>query len=239
VLKNIILHPGQNWVQLPGIPDTNTVAFVMGTDLPAGPTAVSPQSTKISWYDRGETWVATQEVGLVSGSPNHWLYTDTYNPADAAPVPLHEAFVVEIPTNAAQNYKVTFIGRVPTSAVPQTIKGTSRATDYGAHSLVAFNQPRRIHPAQLELTDAGFTGWGGWPPGKYVDAVWTWGAGQYASPKLTYRYGDWYNMQTWAKVPTNYFAPDKGLVIQIKNSAQDFGWTNPILYPAPHRKMNP
>jgi hypothetical protein len=168
------------------------------------------------------------------------MYTDPEGPGDSAPVPLQDAFVVEIPTNAAQTYKVTFIGRVPTNGQPQVIAGNSSGTtDYGAHSLISYNLPRRMHPGQMELRGAGFVGWGGWPPGKNTDAMWRWQAGNRPGPKLTYRTGNWYNMQTWNLVPTNYFQPDDGIVVQIKNSAQDFGWTNPIPYPAPHRKMSP
>jgi hypothetical protein len=69
--------------------------------------------------------------------------------------------------------------------------------------------------------------------------MWRWQSGNTPGPKLTYRTGNWYNMQTWNLVPTNYFRPDDGIVVQIKNVTTDFGWTNPILYPAPERKMSP
>ncbi|MEM7394338.1 MAG: hypothetical protein AAF492_18525, partial [Verrucomicrobiota bacterium] len=50
VLKAIHLYEGQNWVGFPGVPDTNTPAFMFGHLLPAGTSAVN--ATKISWFDR-------------------------------------------------------------------------------------------------------------------------------------------------------------------------------------------
>jgi len=61
-MKKLNLYPGQNWVQIPFVPDTDTVAFVFGTNLPGGSSGFDPESTYISWYERTDNKYATNEI---------------------------------------------------------------------------------------------------------------------------------------------------------------------------------
>ncbi len=236
VLKTFRLSPGQNWVAFPGIPDTNTVAFVFGHNLPASNSIIN--STRVQWYARTTNQVATQEVWLAtSGSTNQWLYSipasQSGSSAEECLVPIYQSVIVEIPTNITSTQVVMFIGQVPTNTIVQTLKGNA------AHNLVNFNQPHRFGPSQMGLVEAGFQG-GKAPP--FSDHLWKFDReSQMVEDGIIYyntTQSRWlfYNGQP---VPTNYFSPDDGIVIHTFKSTSDLSWTNKILYPIPTRKMSP
>ncbi|MBU0678630.1 MAG: LamG domain-containing protein [Verrucomicrobia bacterium] len=246
-LKRIRLWPGQNWIAFPGRPDTNTVSWVFGHDLPGSSTIVG--ATKISWYNRDANVYATNEVYLeVLGIDKRWVYSQpdqmSGQTADDALFSLRQGALVEIPSNAVAEHSILFIGRVPTNSLSaQTMPGNSRL------SLVNSYQPRRLHPGQMKLLEAGFAG--GWHP--FIgDWMWRFDRANQEVPDLI-----WYDTinQRWrhtssgfSDVATNYFMQDDGFVVYTwmtgtaaadPQAPPNIVWTNPILYTLPNSQINP
>lgn len=233
VLANIRLEPGQNWVAIPGRPDTNTAEFIFGHDLPAGSSSLN--STRVQWYERSGRQYATNEIWLSSSGGWQWSYPGNGD-ADDMMIPMHEGFVIEIPENESSTSLIT-IGIVPTNTITQTLKAN-------AHNLVSFNVPRRVHPAQMGLLEAGFRGGDPFVDWNNHDMLWKLDRERQALPgagHIAY-YDTW--LQDWyflngSRVPTNYFAPDDGIVIYRPGATTDLTWTNKILYQAPTPRMSP
>ncbi|MBU0678628.1 MAG: fibronectin type III domain-containing protein [Verrucomicrobia bacterium] len=236
-LKRILLYPGQNWISFPGRPNTNTVDWVFGKDLPGSPTIVG--STKISWYNRTAQPYATNEIYLeVFGPSKTWRWSIPSKPgqnAGTSMFSLAEGALVEIPDSATDPYTILFIGEVPTNRLTQTFPLN------GKLGLASFYQPRRVHPGQLQLLEAGYTG--GWHP-FISDWMWKFDRADQEVKDLI-----WYDTinSRWrhtssgfSDVATNYFLQDDGFVVFTWISTDnDIVWTNPVLYSLPNSQMNP
>lgn len=243
VMKNIILYEGQNWVAFPGVPDRSTVSYVFGTeDLPHN--TMNVNATKIAWFGRTGNPSATNEVYLQTSTPNNqWIFTDTSaNPntnADDAVIPLSQGCVVTIPDGTG-SHTIQFIGQVTTNTTVQTIPGNE------AYSLIGFNQPRRLHPSEMNLIAAGFSG--GTHP-IFSDRMWKYDRSSQQVPNLIWLDtgdtsdgpdGTWkFTSSGYPKVPDNYFGPDDGIVIKTRQSTSDLSLTNDLLYTLPNKNINP
>lgn len=233
------IHPGQNWVRPWGIPCNNTFKDVFRHILPAG--ADLNASTRVMWFQRAPLSVpATQEVWLANGeATNQWIASWPTNRAgenaDAWPIPYDQGFVVELPTNQAMK-RMPMIYAVPPSPLVQVIPGGNK------YSLVSVNLPESLHPAQLNLVEAGFTG--GTVP-IFSDWIWKFNRNNQTVPDVL-----WFctTNNTWRftspapqypVVPTNYFRSDDAIVIQTRRSAGNLSWTNRFHYSTPTRDMNP
>ncbi|HBA83579.1 MAG TPA: hypothetical protein DCZ95_05740 [Verrucomicrobia bacterium] len=233
VLKSIRLHPGKNWVAFPGIPDTCTAARVFGHSLPSGGSDVL--STRVSWFSRGTTAIATQCIWL-SSAPLQWRM-DNQN-ADDISVPIHQGVLIEIPDNETARTTL-FIGRVPTNSQTQLIKGGTMANP--AYNLASFAMPRNVRPSQMNLIESGFQG--GDRPSKSDKLLKYDRVHQQISGA-----GVWYktNDATWreatsangAIIGNSCLTPDDGFVI-LTVHPDDWVWTNKVLYTLPTRYMNP
>ncbi|HQQ04631.1 MAG TPA: choice-of-anchor D domain-containing protein [Kiritimatiellia bacterium] len=240
-VKPVTLYPGQNWISLPFWPTRQNILHVLGRSLPAGTTGGDEQATRVSWYDRNNGgWLATQEVALIQSSPtSFWLYTEGGGGGDGndAILPLHEAFVIELPTNAAPQ-TILLTGRVPTNSMVQTVRAMHNSVP--GRNLVSFNAPRYLHPSQMGLLEAGFQG-GAAPI--WSDQIWKYDrSGQFAPYPVWFRTSD----NTWRHthpfpfppVASNYFGPDDGIFIHTRASTSDWSWTNKILYKLPTSRMD-
>ncbi|OGV43664.1 MAG: hypothetical protein A2X46_08275 [Lentisphaerae bacterium GWF2_57_35] len=233
VLKAIKLYPGRNWIAFPGVPDTCTAARVFGHSLPRGSSAAL--STRVSWYSRGSTAIATQTIWL-SDSPLRWQVGN--QDADEVLVPLQEGVVVDIPSNLTVQTTL-FIGRVPTNICKQSIKGGTAVSP--AYNLTAFAAPRNVHPSQMNLLESGFKG-GGRPSQSDKLMKYDRVNQQISGAGIWYKTAD----STWreasgingAVIGYNYFTPDDGLVILTVHT-NDWEWTNKVLYTLPTRYMDP
>lgn len=232
------LQPGENWVRPWGDPCNNTIGDIFEHALPAGASLLD--ATRVLWFAR-DAWQVpmTAEVFHVTG--NAWLWIWPTNrvgeSAENSPVPLYDGFMVQIPSNLpAQNLPMIF--RVPTNNHVQTIPRNAGARNY---AMVSQNLPETWHPIQMNLIGSGFKGHLVNPA--LSDQIWKFNrAGQAIAQPVWYRTSD----STWRLtssgfplVPTNYFAPDDGLVITIYNGTGDVIWTNRFTYSAPTREMNP
>ena len=246
-IRPVTLYPGQNWVSLFGRPVNNTVIDLIGTNLPAGSAATSPDATKITWYARTAQssppwWVATQQVALVNDSGNYyWAVTEggaTWG--NGVALPLHEAFVIEIPTNRSPQ-TIYLVGQVPTNTLSQTVQSALSSTTKG-RNLISLNLPKAMHPSEMGLLTSGFKG--GLAPA-LSDQLWKDDRANQKAP-----YAVWYRTTdgTWRMthpipfppVPTNYFSPDDGIVIWIQNSTNNnWNLTQPLPYTEPSIRMNP
>ncbi len=250
VRKDYRLHPGENWIQLPGIPDTNTVEYIFGTDLPAGVTAAG--ATIIRWMNRGPDPVGkTNELWLAyMGSSNAWLTaTDPYELANDWLVDVKQG--VEILIRGQQGDPptlYTFIGRVPTNNSPRTVKGGSWGAGGqamgGVVNLVSYNLPHPMHPRDLNLGEAktdpeSFAGsWGNVFMGDWL-IVWN-RQTQSATP-----YG--YNLSTgrWedfggSPVTSRILRPGDAIMILRRMGRGDFPWSiEEFPYDNPTRFIHP
>ncbi len=227
------LHPGQNWIRLWGRPWPNTIPAVLPNTLPAGVSVAD--STRISWYNREATPLVTQEVYLAQGPTNAWVFSlppaKAGQPADTEPLPLANAFNVQLPTNA-QPHKIPILLPLETNRLAQTF------TAGQAYSLFSANIPETLHPSELHLIEGGFTG-GFIPP--LSDRIWKLDrSGQRVQETIWYRTtdGTWrFTSPNYPLVPDNYFTPNDGIVIQTIRSQNPVTWTNRMHYQAPDRYM--
>lgn len=226
IAQPMYLYPGQNWVQLPGVPESIKLKDVLGTYLPDN--LVVTVGTKITLYNRDATASSSKSAGLTTSG---WVYTSGgSDSADDMLLPLNDAFVIEIPTNSTTQ-KIRFFGRVPTNDLSQTIVAN------GAYNLVAFRLPRPMHPGQLGLVGDGFTGSSSWP---YSDWMWTFNRSRQQVPDIMYyntTLGEWRFLNKNQVIPANYIKPDDGLVIHTRASTTNFTWTLPLPYPPPGPEM--
>ncbi len=250
VAKKVSLKPGQNWVALPGVPDTNTIEFVVGTNLPAS--SMAHHATKISWYRRdayatnATTTLATQEVWLAdSGQWKYSIPSDKAGfPANHVPLNLMDGFIVELPTGVVNGASFMTIGKVRTNEYFKQIQefpGNYGATNY---SLFSFNMPRHLHPSQMSLRDPN-TGRGFrssyFPDFRTHDVMWKFNKDLQVPDKYVI-YSDWYGDWVTAgglPIPTNYFGPDEGIVIMRPNTDEMMVWTNNLIYSDPTRDISP
>jgi len=233
VLRNIQLYPGQNWVSFPGRADDNTAAFIFGKDLPSGSGTID--ATAISWLARDSSPTATNTIFLQSsGGSTQWVYSvGGSGNADEVTVPLEAGCVIEIPTSESAQV-LQFIGQVPTNTITQSLPPA------GSYSLIGHNQPRRLHPSQLKLIEAGFTG------GKvpiFSDRIWKYNRSSQVVPTTI-----WYDTDdsTWKftssgypAVPNNYFSPDDAIVVWTRKSTDALSLENEVLYTPPTKEMTP
>ena len=148
-MKTVWLYPGQNWIGLSVLPDSNTLQNVLGHDLPAGAQYTDPDSTVVSWYHRVSNEVVKKDVWLLDwGSSNQWRtgtgWGGLNQPADHRPVPYDEGLVVVIPTNTSETRLMIHLGRVPTNTQEQVIEPH-------AYNLVNLRVPAKRHPSQMNL----------------------------------------------------------------------------------------
>jgi hypothetical protein len=234
VSREVRVYPGQNWVSLPGVVDTCSVAQIFGVDLPSGFTPGA--STRISWYERTSGEVATNQIWLASGSPNAWVYSHppalSGQSANDRPVALQQGVILESPSSAS----FLFVGRVPTNAQEQVIMASAASPNF---NLVGFRLPRHMHPSEMGLVGAGFQG-----GGNAFDSDWlvkfdktsqTVRSVFYRTTDSTWRFTTF----PFPTVPAGYFGPDDALLISTRKSITPWTWTNALPYAVPTRFMNP
>lgn len=250
VAKPITLHRGQNWVALPGIPDELTVgrAFQSALNLPSGETAAT--STRITWFDRNQGTNVARQIWL---SGNEWRTNETH-PQSAMddPIDLADGVVIEIPMDAAyETYSFLFVGRVPSSAVPEH-EQTQTIVPNNAYNLVSARLPRFMHPSELNLVESGFKAGLGvsstLSSSERADAVWALDRADQGPAGIVY-YNDgttastfpvagWYRVGDGGATSVNRvngtpFAPDDAIVLRTFGSTSAWTWTNTIPYAAP------
>ena len=234
VLRNIKLYAGQNWVSFPGYADDQTASYIFGHSLPSDTSIAN--ATKVSWFERDGTPQSTNTIFLQSSEvTTQWVYSvgGPGGPADNVFIPVEAGCVIELPAGASMD-TIQFIGRVPTNTISQSLPPS------GAYSLIGFNQPRRMHPSQLLLIEAGFTG-GKFPT--FSDRIWKLDRASQTVPQtLWYDTDDslWkFTSSGYPSVPTNYFKPDDAIVIWTRKSSSSLSLTNQILYDLPTKGMSP
>lgn len=249
------LYPGQNWVKAWGSPAisgewcwsnlwcgpyTNTLAAVVGHNLPAGSSAAT--ATRIGWEARskfaGNNSLVTQEVYLASGDPPEWCYSlpveKQGETAEQLPIPLTEAFIIELPPGCGEQ-KLPMFFTVITNHFVQTLACSN------AHNMVAFPYAECSHPSELGLLEAGFTG--GFHP-LFSDWLWKYDRSQQLVPATI-----WYNTSEfqwqftepypYQPVPSNYFSYNDGVVIKTRKTIREMTWTNCCHYSGPTESMTP
>lgn len=235
VLRNIRLEPGQNWVGLPFVPDTNTIAFVLGTNqLPAA--SSQSLSTRVLWLASDGTYTTTNEVWLSDTTGWRQNYPTTGD-ANDMPLPINEGFVIEIPTNESTQY-VLSIGALPTNSF-------GLALEANAYNMISCRLPRRMHPAQMNLLSSGWRSAPDlWTAFDNADQMWKFDRERQALPgggHIIYHdstLNDWYFL-TGNKVPTNYFGPDDAIVVYRPGASSTMSWSRDPTYDPPTRNINP
>ena len=234
--KTLRFYRGQNWVGLPFVPDSNCVKSIFGYGLPGSNSAA--YATRITWYSNVMSTNAKAQIWLSkSAGSTSWQYSvGGSGSADTMPLDIMNGFIIEIPTNASQPQVLPFIGRLPTNTTTGVVAGAS------AFNVLNFRSPRRLHPAQMNLSESGFKG------GRYPmqsDRIWSLNREtQRANPDCwldtsgtpTWRL-NW--TPTFPEVPTNYFNPDDAVIIRTSPTNANWIWTNKLLYPLPTRNMTP
>ncbi|HSA16857.1 MAG TPA: autotransporter-associated beta strand repeat-containing protein [Kiritimatiellia bacterium] len=236
-LRTVTLYPGQNWVGLPVVPDSNTLKNVLGHYLPGGSAYTDPHSTIVTWYSRLTNETVQKDVYLLDwGSSNEWRTGQGWGGmnqvADHYAFPFDESVAINIPTNETQTYLLMFIGRVPTNNQTQVIQPN------GAYNLVNMRLPCTMSPAQMNLLASGFKG----------------GVGSMSADRIRklnrqqqgVGFDVYYNTtrSRWEYVNNSSAAgftisPDDGFLIWTRGSTTPWTWTNVPPYSLPTRLMNP
>ena len=233
--KNVALSNGQNFISMFVIPDSNTVAQVLGTNLlPAGP--VMGSSTIISWYDPVSTNAAATNVIWLADS-GHWIWEQGgIGSADDKPLPIDQGFNIEIPTNSPGGAQLLLIGRVPTNALSCPIYPSA------AHNIVSYAAPRFCLLSELDIENSGFTGGTSRRQSDEVRVL-AKGAGAFGSPRLRCWYdtgtGVWRRWSDGGNAMNEVIEPDEAIIIFTRKSNALFVWTNPLYYSTPGIHMNP
>ncbi len=242
-MKTIRLVPGQNWVGLPFIPDSNSVKTILGYDLPGAEHYVN--ATRVIWTKKTNTPQSRIHIWLSKNATNppSWQHVVTNGPplpADDLKMPLEEGFIIQIPTNGPKTTNVImFVGRVPTNSTTYTIQGGGKS---GTYHMVSMRTPNRLHPGNMNL--AGVSGTADNIP-LHSERIWSLDRiSQRAKADVWYdaKTGRWRLNITpnFPNVPTNYFGPDDALVFyQPTNKTSGWTWTLPRPYSPPTKNMTP
>lgn len=239
-------QPGHNWVGFPGVPDTNTVLRLFGTNFPAGVSAADPQATRIRWYAAGEALTVTAEVWLAQGAG--WQYAvGGSGSADEHPVPLDQGALVLVPSNHCSGF--LFVGRLPAQERAVAIRGGVEQKTF-----VNLGLPQYTHPSRMNLTNASGYGFqGGDIPSSHdsrrgqkgSDMIFKWDA---VNQKIADDAAVWLDREDgiwklsafgYPPVPNNYFAPDECFIIVSATNTPSWIWTNRLTYTPPTLKMTP
>jgi hypothetical protein len=238
VAADITLHPGRNWVALPGQPDYPEVLEVLGTALPPGNDAAN--ATRVLWYDRSaHPIVVTNTLWLDANSGNPLWRTDPGNtPADEMALPVHQAFIVVLPGTSQETFR--FLGKVPTNEQSQVLAtGVGGPGALGSLNLVNFRIPRPMHPSEMGLTNIMQPGFAM----IFADQMWKYDAENQVAGLPVWRRtdGTWMLGNTVLPTSNKYFKPTDGIVIRRRSgpTASNVVWTNSIPYPSPNRFLSP
>lgn len=226
--KPLTLSPGQNFVSLFAIPDTNRVDFILGTNkLPAGGTLAT--STVVSFYGVS-TNGHPDAVSIWLSDGGYWLYS-TGGLANHQSLPLYEGFNIALPTSASTQ-KVLLVGRIPTNTVVQSLSPN-------AYNVVSYTVPRRMRVSELGLREAGLTT-GATPSTADEIRILQRGLGSLTTPKVRIIHNGT-NFVTWpAKTSANnYMIEADDAIIIYRRPGSTMSWTNKLYYTPPVRNMNP
>jgi hypothetical protein len=237
--KPIQLHPGQNWVALPGIPDTLTVRRAFGNDLPAGGSPAL--STRITWYERAAGDEVQRQIWLDNGIWYNALPGGQTEVADEWPVDLTDGVVIELPPNAPSS-TLLFVGKVP---MAEDGLHTQSIAPGQAYNLTSTRLPVNVSPETMELTGMLGATTGNMSSFQF-DMMWKFDRLNQSVPDVLYynngAYGQtpgWYRLASWgALVPAGYFKPDDGIIIYTGGSSQEWDWTMPVPYQAPTQYLD-
>jgi len=249
--KTTKLYPGENWMSLSSIPDSNTVVEVFGRNkLPGGD--MFADGTKISWYspvaDANNPYgVVTAQIWLASSSSN-WLYqVGGSGLANHMIVPEHQGFNIELPLDKLE-LQILLIGQVPTGSVVTVVAGGTRATN--SHHVLSYSVP-----VCTAITNLGFRGSGlvGNNNGSLADEIrilQPGGNGSLSQPKarlrlrtdgVTWQYYD-YNATSFPNgvpSPDQYvIEPDEAIIV-IRRNQGVMNWTNRLTYTPPNKNFVP
>ncbi|MEM7391936.1 MAG: hypothetical protein AAF492_06265, partial [Verrucomicrobiota bacterium] len=255
----IQLYPGQNWIGLPGDPDTLTPAAVLGHGLPAA--VLLAGATRVSWLNAGKksTITATNQIYLATdGGTNLWKKSTLVGPADPAdhmPIPRHGTMMVEIPTNLPVQQFV-FVGRLPLSAATPEVAGEVGAAEAHVTLVCGSGLPVALHPSELNLFPSGpashSSGFQGCDIPRLlgpdsIDLMWKFSGLNQQIPAgeiIWYRTSDnsWRFLSAgFPLVPAGYFKPGEAFVIKRTNRPTNPGYlfAVPLPYSPPNDHVNP
>ncbi len=253
--KPIRLVPGENWVSIFGIPDTSTVAYVLGTNRLVGGSSVV-DSPKITWFRAGNvgTNLAGEATNVIYQTANSgWQYSvGGSGSANGQLLPLDQGFLLELPTGASTQSLVV-IAQVPTQEVVQVISGSTDGSDQ--YHVLSVNFPQRTPISQAGFVGSGMVG-NTLRPLK-ADEIRILnnqhGMGSLESPKAgmtlntngTWRYRftptdpSLFVDGVVPSNPNNYIIEPDDTILVIRRNAGTMYWTNRPTYTAPGKNINP
>lgn len=257
--KAVRLVPGENWISLFAIPDTSTVAYVLGTNRLIGGTSMV-DSPKVTWFTStsggttNQSGIATSVIYFASSG--NWMYwTGGVGIANQKLMPQNQGFLLELPPGAPTQ-RLVLIGLVPTQQVVQTIGGGTVASN-NIHVL-SYTFPQRTR-----MIDAGFVGSGligHSTRGDIADEVRVLknrnGIGSLEQPRGRFRLNtagtsfvyysgspstnllDYADGVMPASANNFYIEPDDAVIV-VRRNAGTMYWTNRPTYTAPGKNINP
>jgi len=238
-MKNVWLYKGQNWVAVPTIPDTNTIAGLLGFNLPAGYGMSDTNGTRLFWYQAATGQVAKKSAYLAdTGQGVQWRtgigFPQQNVNANDEPIPVNEGLLIILP-QFAEPMSLLFIGRVPTNRMTQVINPNK------SFNFIAMHLPATVHPSQMNLLESGFKGGATSMQSDRIRKLNR--AGQSTEQDVWYStlQQKWYYASSPPYTEATGFriGPDDGFLIWTYGSTAEWVWTNKMLYSPPTRFMNP
>ncbi|MCS6770501.1 MAG: hypothetical protein NZ740_00565 [Kiritimatiellae bacterium] len=253
VKKTLRLVPGENWHSLFFEPDTNTVAHIFGLDrLPASLTYAN--ATRIYWFaptNIGGTYnFATNVIGLYGdGISNTWRrWTNDWGPsANEMPVPLHQGFMIELPSSAPTTM-LSLVGRVKTNSIVVQIPGRPPGASNDYYWIMSWNYPYRLSLNEMSLAGSGISATPLPTQSDEIRILRNRGMGSVEHPKIRARMTNQWNWRIFA-YSTNEFSsppnpntkviePDDAIIF-VRRTTNTIYWTNKFYYSVPGTQFNP
>jgi len=224
----LTLREGRNYISMQALAATNTLFSVLGTNqLPAGATESAATIVDI-WDQTSQAFTNTNRYWLDTGT-NGWRQSNTAAPSNATNVDPNKGLMITIRAGQG-NLPLRLVGFVRTNEQIQVVQGGT-GTKY---TVAASAYPRPVTPGSSGLVPSGFTGSSSGSP---IFSDWLLffnPASQQFDTKIWYDAtgGVWRNVSD-TSIATNQLQPGEAILIQRKNRASNFTWTNSVPYAIP------
>ncbi len=215
--QRVDLQEGRNFVALPFLPPTNSLAGVLGSSLPSGDTVAA--ATVADFWDQANQTLTNRSWLSSNTNFTGWRAAQTF--ASAANLPLDPAkgFIITI-RQGQTNQSVLLLGLVATNAQTQEIQNDGS-------TLAGSTYPVAVPLTNSALVASGFIGGASLPASDtlvffnpetqlFDETIW------YDTTSGTWRNAD-------GGAATRALNPGEGFLInRLNRPAGNFTWTNPV-----------
>ncbi|MSR64504.1 MAG: hypothetical protein EXS18_01840 [Verrucomicrobiae bacterium] len=213
-VHRVTLGEGRNYIALPTLPATNTLAHVLGTNLPAA--SVESSATVLDLWDQSnQTLTNRYWLSFDTNFPG-WRASSSFADANGVLLDANKGMIVTIRAGTGSQ-TLYFVGYVPGTNQTQIVQNNG-------YTLAASNFPLPVSLANSSLIVSGFVGGNSLVTSDNV--LFFNPATQQFDVKVWYDTGSaaWRNSD--ATVATKTLDPGESFLIKRRNRSGNFTWTN-------------